>query len=154
MSLPEIVSLRLYQNDVLLLELLPPVDGTPPDQSSVDGPVSGLIQKQYSYSAVSTDSDHDPLFYRFEWGDGSATSWLGPYESSEICSVNHSWSDVGSYQLVVRVKDIHDMEGSSSVLEVSMPRVKNEIVSFFSTRLNVSFFLLSIIQQVIDKLIL
>jgi hypothetical protein len=43
-----------------------------------------------------------PLYYKWDWGDGTYSRWLGRYDSGEVSTVSHSWRSEGTYH--VRVK--------------------------------------------------
>jgi len=47
-------------------------ENQPPDKpSTLSGPISGKIGREYSYHTMTTDSDGDQLFYQWDWGDES-----------------------------------------------------------------------------------
>jgi len=93
-----------------------------PDRPS--GPTSGSIGVSYSYSSHAVDGDGDLIYYLFDWGDGSDSGWLGPYESGQEVNASHTWSEIGSYGIKVKAKDINGAESEwSDTLAVSMPKV-------------------------------
>lgn len=51
------------------------------------------------------DPDEDDIFLYMEWGDGTYEDWFGPYESGEIISHSHVWSDEGTYQIKIKSRD-------------------------------------------------
>jgi hypothetical protein len=63
---------------------------------------------------MSSDPDGDNVFYYIEWGDGTNTSWIGPYLSGEIVNISHSWMNEGMYSIKAKAKDIDDTESSWS----------------------------------------
>jgi hypothetical protein len=77
-----------------------------PQQPS--GPAEGQTGTEYDYSSTTTDPEGDNVFYLFSWGDGTESGWLGPYNSGEVCSASHAWTDAGTYYLKVRAKDTYD----------------------------------------------
>ena len=65
------------------------------------------------------------VFYLFDWGDGTDSGWLGPYNSGVTIKASHTWNEKGSYSVKVKAKDIYDAESDwSNPLSVSMPRNK------------------------------
>jgi len=80
----------------------------PPDRPTVDGIATGKPDKEYEYSAVTTDPEADQIFYLFDWGDGTQSDWLGPFDSGQGTAATHSWSEVGNYSVKVRAKDVND----------------------------------------------
>jgi hypothetical protein len=72
--------------------------------------------------ATTSDPDGDRLYYRFEWGDGSMSHWLGPYASGGEVSHTHTWNTTGTYEIRVKAKDEYGEESAwSDPLAVSMP---------------------------------
>ena len=52
--------------------------------------------------------------YYIEWGDGTNTSWIGPYPSGEEISASHSWNQTGNYMVQAKAKNIYDAESDWS----------------------------------------
>jgi hypothetical protein len=77
----------------------------PTTPSKPIGPSHGTINKQHTFSSVSTDPDNDQIFYLFNWGDGTSSAWLGPYSSGLTISASYSWSTIGDYNVKVKAKD-------------------------------------------------
>ncbi|MBN1280412.1 MAG: PKD domain-containing protein [Candidatus Thermoplasmatota archaeon] len=69
------------------------------------GPTSGYTEVTYLFSTSTTDPEEDALYYQWDWGDGTLSDWLGPYDSGETASASHSWDNTGDYQVTVRAKD-------------------------------------------------
>jgi len=97
----------------------------PNKPETVTGKVSGRIQREYEYSTIGSDDDGDLLFYFFDWGDGTNSGWIGYYDSGEICSTSHTWTEEGNYEIKVKTKDLfgYKSEWSDSLL-ISMPKIK------------------------------
>ncbi len=110
-------------------------EGNTPPQKPLkpQGKTEGNHKKTYDYSSSTTDIDGDSIYYLFDWGDGTYSEWIGPYNSGEIISLNHSWDNQGDYQVRVKAKDNNDQSEWSDPLVVKMP--KNLIVHRFSTLL-------------------
>lgn len=95
------------------------------------GRESGNTNEEYTYSTTSYDPDNDDLWYRWDWGDGSYSDWIGPYSSGETCEINHSWKKRGDYEIRVQSKDEYDLKSSwSDPYIVTMPK-NNLIDSIF-----------------------
>lgn len=94
-----------------------------PDTPS--GPTSGNVGEWYEYSTLTTDLDGDKLYYKFDWGDGTDSGWLGLYDPAITVSTNHPWTIEGTYQIKVKAKDIYEDESEwSDPLAVTMPKNK------------------------------
>lgn len=79
-----------------------------------DGPVNGTTHVEYSFTAATTDPQGDSIFYLFSWGDGTNSSWLGPYPSGSTVNASHAWGTTGNYNITVKAKDTHDAESDWS----------------------------------------
>lgn len=87
----------------------------PPDKPDWPyGPTNGLIDTSYTYSTSTTDPEGDEVYYLFEWGDGSTSDWLGPYNSGDPCQTTHTWSEAGGYIIYIKAKDTNDDESDWS----------------------------------------
>jgi PKD repeat protein len=88
---------------------------TPPNRpSKPSGPPEGIIGKEYTYSTSATDPEGDTLKYKFVWGDGTDSGWVTTMYAT------HSWSEVGSYEVSVAVKDDWDQSPWSQPLDVEI----------------------------------
>ena len=98
-------------------------ENRPPDIPIIEGPNIGKPGVEYEYCINASDPDYDILYVLWDWGDGSMSGWLGPYNSGiKVCN-SHTWKKTGIYNISVLVKD----EGGKLVrayLEVRMPRSK------------------------------
>ena len=112
------------------------VPGAPNRPSKPQGPTRGTPKKTYTYSSSTTDNEGDDIYYLFDWGDGTHSSWIGPYHSGETVKASHKWSKKNTYRVRVKAKDVEGHESKwSSSLTVSMPRDKNRILSSSYSRL-------------------
>lgn len=95
-----------------------------PDKPSTPaGPSSGKIKEPQTYTAVTFDPDNEDIYYLFNWGDGSQSSWLGPVASGETCETAHIWGEQGNYEIRVKARDINGGESEwSDPLQISMPK--------------------------------
>lgn len=94
----------------------------PTKPSTPSGPASGGINQVYTYSSSTTDPDGDQVFYWFDWGDGTNSGWLGPYNSGVTTSATHTWMKKGNYEIKVKAKDSHGVESVwSDSLPIKMP---------------------------------
>ncbi|PNX45525.1 MAG: hypothetical protein BV459_08255, partial [Thermoplasmata archaeon M11B2D] len=92
------------------------------------GPTSGRINVLYTYYCNVTDPEGNQVWYWFEWGDGTNSGWIGPYDSGTTGSAEHAWSKKGSYNITVKAKDIYDAESVwSDPLPIAMPVEVNEL---------------------------
>ncbi len=83
-----------------------------PDQP--DGPIHGVEEIQYSFSTQTTDPEGDQIFYMFDWGDGTDSGWLGPYNSGTSADASHAWMEPGDYSIRTMAMDNNSHESSWS----------------------------------------
>jgi hypothetical protein len=103
----------------ITVQLQPP--NAPPNTPTITGQTSGKPGTTYYYTFNTMDLDGDMVFYYIDWGDGTNTGWIGLYESGEIVTKSHNWSEQGTYALKAKAKDIHGKESKWGSLEVTMP---------------------------------
>jgi hypothetical protein len=67
-------------------------NNTPPEKPlTPSGTRTGKVGQSYTFNASTTDLDGDLLYYKWSFGDGTFSAWLGPYKSGEQVSVLHNW---------------------------------------------------------------
>jgi hypothetical protein len=81
------------------------INARPTKPPMPSGPGTGLLYTEHTYSSTSTDMDGDLLYFRWSWGDGDTSGWLGPYNSGDTCSASHSWTVSNTYQIKCQAKD-------------------------------------------------
>jgi len=96
---------------------------TAPDKPSMpQGIARGTVNTIYTFIASTTDADGDMLYYKWSFGDGTMSAWLGPYQSGQQVNVSHNWSTSGKYEVKVRACDEHrSLSDWSDPLPVKMP---------------------------------
>lgn len=97
-------------------------NSAPNKPNKPSGPTQGTAGTTYTYTASTTDPDGDQLEYFFDWGDETNSGWQGPYNSGEICSVTHIFTQ-GTFEIKVKARDTKHAESAwSDPLSVTMPR--------------------------------
>lgn len=105
------------------------VNTAPTKPDTPDGPASGRIKTDHTYSTSATDSEGHRIRYHFDWGDGSS-SWTDYIDSGEVVSETHQWRRSSSYEIKVQAVDEYGEESEwSDPLPISMPRTRNLISS-------------------------
>jgi hypothetical protein len=96
------------------------------------GENEGAVGQEYTYSTVTTDPEGDDIYYRFDWGDGTYSEWLGPYDSGEICDDGKkTWDSRGSYDVRVQARDTNGKISEwSESKPVTMP-INNDFRGFY-----------------------
>jgi len=86
----------------------------PPNPPVIEGTTWGIIDIEYTFCINATDPNGDNLYCIWDWGDGNITSWIGPYSSGEPICASHNWSQKGTYEIRVKLKDIYGQESDWS----------------------------------------
>jgi uncharacterized repeat protein (TIGR01451 family)/fimbrial isopeptide formation D2 family protein len=103
-------------------------DPVAPEKPTLSGPASGKAGEEYSYSVTTTDDNGDQILYLFDWGDGTNSGWIGPYNSGNTIESSHTWEDQGDYEIKVRAKDTTGLLSEwSDNLPISMPLFRTPI---------------------------
>jgi len=94
----------------------------PPDTPSRPyGSISGEINVAHSYSTSTTDPNDGEVYYLFDWGDGTDSGWIGPYNSGQTIEASHKWTGTRDYEIKVKSKDEYGAESDwSEILTVTM----------------------------------
>jgi uncharacterized repeat protein (TIGR02543 family) len=107
------------------------------------GETYGKIRNEYTYTSVTTDEDGNQIYYQFNWGDGSSSEWIGPFNSGTSTSASHSYIRKGNYAIQVRAKDTNGaISEYSDPLAIIMPKDKS-LIPHFSIR--------EILEQLFDR---
>ena len=101
---------------------------SPPDiPRTPTGGTSEVIHTDVSFETRTSDSDGHQLFYQWDFGDGTVSSWMGPYESGTPVQVSHQWIKSGFYNIRVHACDVAGMESGWSEaiqVEITTPDIK------------------------------
>jgi len=84
-----------------------PNPSAPPEKPSTPvGKTTVVWFKDILYTSSTTEPDGEQIYYLFDWNDGNSSGWLGPYDSGQIVTAHHSWTELGIYEVRVKAKDI------------------------------------------------
>lgn len=79
------------------------------------GPWLGLTDQEYTYSACAADPDNDEIYYCFQWSPENISEWFGPFQSDDACTIGHTWSAPGTYEVQVKARDSWKFESDWSL---------------------------------------
>jgi hypothetical protein len=79
----------------------------------LEGKTNIEVGETYTYTTgmCGSGSYWNEVYYKFEWGDGTESDWLGPYDYSEDVIASHSWSEGGAYVVRVIALLLHNVPG-------------------------------------------
>lgn len=91
-------------------------DNPPLIPSKIIGPNIVDLNTSYSFSTSTFEPDGDDVYYQFDWGDGTISDWIGPFDYDSSITANHSWIQRGDYyyEIKSRAKDEFDLESDWS----------------------------------------
>jgi len=103
----------------LINQQYPPETPTRPS-----GSIIGFIDTVYTYSTSSTDSSYNSIQYGWDWnGDDQVDEWTSFFNPDDPCSIEHKWSEKGSYDIKVKALDNFGFQSDwSDPLTISMPK--------------------------------
>jgi parallel beta-helix repeat protein len=90
------------------------INNPPYPPSIPSGPTKGIVNTLYLYMTTTVDPEGSLVYYMWDWGDQSPTTWIGPYLSGEIAPAPHAWTQAGNYLIKVKAKDTRDYESTWS----------------------------------------
>jgi hypothetical protein len=83
-------------------------DNERPVKPSITGPSNGKPEKEYTFTASSSDPDGNSLQYMWDWGDGEYSDWLDSTEAT------YSWTAEDNFEIRVMAMDEHGGESEWS----------------------------------------
>jgi hypothetical protein len=101
----------------------PFVHGVAPNTPSTPtGNAKGNVGTAYTYATSATHPNGEQVYYKWDWGDGTQSTWLGPFNSGAQASAQKTWSAKGTYSIKVKAKVAKGAESPwSPPLPVTMP---------------------------------
>jgi parallel beta-helix repeat protein len=105
-------------------ETIEVVKNYPPDTPIIDGPDSGGWGKPYYFTFQTTDNEGSYVWYYVEWGDGKDTGWMGPYISGDEITDSHTWTNLETFTIRCKAKDMYNVHSDWSEFEITIPRTR------------------------------
>lgn len=119
-------------------------NNAPESPSNVEGPKQAKINEEQEYKTSTEDIDGDELYYMFDWDDGAHSEWIGPFESGEICTATHAYTNAGEYRVKAKAKDIHGIQSRWKQAEENNEKTNSFLQNIFEKYQNI----FDIIKQV------
>ena len=95
-----------------------------PIPPTIEGPSSGKINRNHDFTVTTTDPGNLDVQYFIDWGDGSDSGWLGPFDSGTGTTESHRWTEQADYNVRAKAKNSDGIESDWSTLTFSAPRNK------------------------------
>ena len=106
---------------------------------TLNGPTEMEANVEYEFNFSSIDPEEDLVYYKFYWGDGTESNWLGPFESGGIVTITHTWQKKGRYKIKVKAKDENGYESdwmAESKIELKNFQIFNNLGRFSALTLH------------------
>jgi len=104
---------QTHENDDLCFKTFGILGNTAPEvPPTPKGPETGKKGSFYYFYTSAIDIENDRVYYLFDWGDGTDSGWLGPFNSGEEVKTRHKWGAVDNYSIYVKAKDDYDKSES------------------------------------------
>ena len=95
-----------------------------PIVSQPQGPSTGIIGEELTFSVVASDPDGDSVSVRIDWGDNETSEWTELQPSGTTLTFSHSWGEEANYNVSAQVRDqwhLLNSECHNSISEWSDP---------------------------------
>jgi hypothetical protein len=121
----------------------PPENQPPEKPLRPIGETSGHYKKEYTYSTSTIDPNNDQIYYKWDWGDGTTSDWMGSYASNYTAKASHLWKEQGTYKIKVKARDNYGKESPwSDMLPIVMPKNRLPITWIIVNRILLRYSLL------------
>jgi hypothetical protein len=86
-----------------------------PNKPVLNGPSWEITNVVFNFSIHVSDPDNDGVYCLIDWGEGNISEWFGPYGSGTIVTASHAWSQIGTFEIKVKIKDPSGVESEWSI---------------------------------------
>ena len=121
---PSTMHWPMFQNNPKHSGLYQKPGNNPPEEPVLNGPINGKVGTDYTFTALTNDSDGDNISYLFDWGDGTNSGWTEFVKSGTIVNQSHKWLRKSTFKIRVKAKDCYASQSKWTTLEVKIPRNK------------------------------
>ncbi len=97
----------------------------PPYSPTIDAQKVGLPGQEIEFTIKATDPEDDDVYFYVDWDDGNNTGWIGPYGSGQKITISHIWTEIGTYVIRARAKDINELKSQYSELDMTITNAPN-----------------------------
>jgi hypothetical protein len=128
---PSTLHWPMFQNNPKHTGLYQKPGNNPPEEPVINGPSNGKVRTDYTFTAITNDSDGNNISYLFDWGDGTNSGWTEFVNSGTMVNRSHKWLSRCTFKVRVKAKDCHASQSKWTNLIVKIPRNKAARNIFF-----------------------
>jgi parallel beta-helix repeat protein len=125
-----------------------------PGVLQIRGPSAGGHEILFNFTVNATHPTQNQIYYKWDWGDGNVTGWLGPFNSSKPDTKSHTWTRDGNYSIRVKAKYIAGNESNWSQIhpiliadQVNFSNIKPGTIYIKLLSFNKSYIYSSFLEQ-------
>jgi parallel beta-helix repeat protein len=125
-----------------------------PGVLQIRGPSAGGHEILFNFTVNTTHPTENQIYYKWDWGDGNVTGWLGPFNSSKSVTRSYAWANDGNYSIRVKAKYIVGGESNWSQIhpisiadQVNFSNIKPGTIYIKLLSFNKSFIYSSFLEQ-------
>jgi hypothetical protein len=97
----------------------------PPGFLQISGPSAGGNGILFNFTVNATDPKEDQIYYKWDWGNGNVSDWLGPFNSSTPAIRSYAWAKDGNYS--IRVKAMYIGGGESNWSQIHRISIAEQV---------------------------
>ncbi len=103
-----------------------------PESPEISGPSYGGNGIVFNFTAVAVHPVGELIYYKWDWGDGNVSDWLGPFNSSVPMKTSYAWANDGNYSIRVKSMDAEGIESNWSMIHTMFVA---ELINFSNAKL-------------------
>ena len=101
-------------------------ENLPPSIPIIDGPHNISVNKEYSWTFLSTDPEGSNITYYVDWGDKCGNGqYYGPFASGEQISLSHIYTQKNKLFINAIAIDEDGAESDMGTFEIIIPRERS-----------------------------
>jgi parallel beta-helix repeat protein len=85
-----------------------------PGDLQITGPSQGGNGIPFQFSVVASDPRGQQIYYKWDWGNGNESEWLGPYASNVTTTETYTWENDGNFSIRVKAMNTGGTESNWS----------------------------------------
>jgi predicted acyl esterase len=126
-----------------------------PLKPRISGPTKGEPGTEYTFTFNVTDPENEDYYLFVDWGDGTNSSWLGPFSSGHVETLTHTWNTKKIFAIKAKAKDINGAVSDWGTHNINIPFasiIKNPFLLRVLERFPLLSFVLEKIQRLLSRL--
>ena len=126
-----------------------------PLKPRISGPTKGEPETEYTFTFNVTDPENEDYYLYVDWGDGTNSSWFGPFPSGHVETLTHSWSTKNIFAIKAKAKDVNGAVSDWGTHNINIPcesLITNPLLLWLLERFPLLSLVLEKIQRLLSRL--